>query len=84
MNLGRAAKFGVYGSLGLTLLWTVLFLMIREVQTGVRGGTLRGDITVLGIVLGGTVVTLVLLFVLFGEYVDRELAARGLAGVDAE
>lgn len=77
MELGRAAKFGLFGSIGFVVIWSVLFLMIREVQTGVRGGTLRGDITVLAIVIGGTVVSMLVLFVLIGEYVDQELAARG-------
>jgi hypothetical protein len=39
MELGRAAKFGLFGSIGLTLIWAVLFLVLREGQTGVEGGT---------------------------------------------
>ncbi len=84
MELARAAKFGLFASIGLALIWSVLFLLIREVQKGVEGGTLSGDFTVLVIVLGGTVASLIMLFVLFGEYVDRELAARGLAAADVE
>jgi len=84
MELGRAAKFGLFGSIGLTLIWSVLFLVFREGQTGVEGGTTGGDLTVLVIVLGGTVASLVMLFLLFGEYLDQKLAARGLTGAELE
>lgn len=82
MDLGRAAKFGLLGSIGIILIWSLLITMIREVQTGVEGGTPAGNITVLIIVLGGTLVSLIFLFTLIGEYVDRELAARRLADTD--
>lgn len=84
MDLGRAAKFGLYASIGFTLIWLVMFAMIREVQTGVEGGTLQGSITVLIITFGGTVVSLTFLFTLIGEYLDRELVARGVAGAGGE
>lgn len=84
MDFGRAAKFGLFASIGFVLVWSVLLTMIREVQGGVEGGTLEGSITGLLIVIGGTVVSLVFLFTLIGEYVDQELAARGVTDAEAE
>lgn len=78
MRLDRAAKFGIFGSIGFLVIWLVMFAMIREVRTGVEAGTLEGDLTILFILVGGTAVGMVFLFTLIGEYIDRILETRGL------
>ena len=79
MRLDRAAKFGLFGSVGFVVISLGIFAMVREVQRGVKRGTLEADVTILMILIGGTTVGLIFLFVLVGEYVDRELESRGLA-----
>ena len=82
MRLDRAAKFGVFGSIGFTVIWLGMFAMIRETQTGVTGGTLEGDVVTAVVLFGGTVVGMMFLFTLIGEYIDRELDSRGVANVE--
>lgn len=79
MRIERAARFGIYGSIGFIAIWLLLFGLIREIQTGVYGGTSQGNVRILMILVVGTAVGMMFLFTLIGEYVDRELEARGLA-----
>lgn len=83
MRLERAAKFGVFGSIGFILISLGMYVMIREIQTGVEAGTVEGNAAILIILIGGTAAGMILLFTLIGEYVDRELADRGLANSEA-
>jgi hypothetical protein len=82
MRLDRAAKFGLFGSIGFTLIWLGMFAMVREIQTGVTGGTLEGDVVTAVVLFGGTVAGMIFLFTLIGEYVDRELDSRGIASIE--
>ena len=77
MRLDRAVKFGIFGSVGFIVVWLGMFAMIRETQTGVEGGTLEGNAVILITLVGGTVVGMMFLFTLIGEYIDRELDSRG-------
>jgi hypothetical protein len=82
MRLDRAAKFGVFGSIGFVVIWLGTFAMIRETQTGVTGGTVEGDVITMIVLVGGTVVGMMFLFTLIGEYIDRELDSRGIANIE--
>ena len=76
MRLDLAARFGLYGTVGFLLIGLITFVLIGEIQSGVNAGTAEGTAAVLMILAGGVAVGTIYLFVLVGEYVDRELTAR--------
>lgn len=59
-------------------------VLIGEIQSGVNAGTAEGTAAVLMILAGATAVGTIYLFVLVGEYVDRELAEHEFATVQEE
>lgn len=79
MDLGRAAKFGFVGALGVILLslgtYGLMGLVWANRISGVEG---RATDTMMIIGIAGTAVAILFLFVVIGGYLDRELEARGL------
>lgn len=84
MRFDLAARFGLYGTVGFLLIGLMTFVLIGEIQSGVKAGTAEGTAAVLMILAGGIAVGTIYLFVLVGEYVDRELAARESATIRQE
>lgn len=80
MRFERAARFGIYASVGFLVISMGAFELVGDIRTGVEGGTMAGDLAVLTVLAGATAAGMVFLFALIGEYVDRELDRRGLAG----
>jgi len=84
MRLDLAARFGLYGTVGFLVVGSMTFALIGEIQSGVNAGTAEGTAAVLMILAGGVAVGTIYLFVLIGEYVDRELAEHEFATVREE
>lgn len=83
MEIDRAAKFGAIGSIGVILVMLGTFWLGWEVwadRISGQEGKAMGNIMIIGV--SGTAVTIMFLFVVIGEYVDRELQARGLDNVE--
>ncbi|MFC7229452.1 hypothetical protein N0B31_18790 [Salinirubellus salinus] len=80
MRIDRAAKFGVVA--------TALLLPISVAAVLISRPVLESSITdntvVVFVAIGASVVNMTFLFALVGLYLDRELAARGLASSDGE
>lgn len=80
MRIERAAKFGLAATIGVSVIsMTTGWLVWTQYSTRISG-TEPAWVLMLGIGVAGLAANLMLLFVLIGEYVDRELEARGLAG----
>lgn len=76
MRIQRAAKFGVIGGIGVTILSGGTVLMVqRAMADQIRSQ----DAALMGILVGvmGIILTTVLLFAVIGVYVDRKLEALG-------
>lgn len=78
MRLDRAARFCLLGSVGPIRISLAVTGLVSEILAGVEAGTVQGIVAILLNVIVGTVVRMIFLFTLVGEYLDREPAARGL------
>jgi hypothetical protein len=81
MELGRAARYGTLGALGVVvaLLGTLgLSWIVWSDRISGHEGQAMGSVLI--VVVGGVAATVVFLFVVIGAFIDRELEARGLGG----
>lgn len=79
MDLGRAAKFGSVGAIGVILIslgTAGLMGMAWADRISGSEGMAIGTVTIVGI--AGAAITIVFLFVVIGAFLDRELEARGI------
>lgn len=79
MGLGRAAKFGSVGAIGVILIalgTTGLMGMAWADRISGSEGMAIGTMMIVGI--AGTAIAILFLFVVIGAFLDRELEARGL------
>ena len=77
MRLDRAAKFGVIAAIGIVFVSLTAFWLMQLIQANaIREGDAFGSILIVWI--GSIAVSLMFLFVVIGEYVDRTLEGRGL------
>lgn len=82
-SLDRAAKFGAIGASGVLLYslgmaWVTWSFWISELSDSEMNAL--GIIVIFGII--GAVITVVFLFVIVGQFIHRELEARGLSDSD--
>ena len=81
MDLGRAAKFGSVGAIGVVLIALgtagLMGLAWADRVSGSEGMAI-GTVILVGV--GGTATAVLFLFVVMGAFLDRELEARGLEG----
>lgn len=79
MDLGRAARFGFVGAIGVILItlgtYGLMGLAWADRVAGSEGNAIA-TMTIVGI--AGMAVGILFLFVVIGAYLDRELEARGL------
>lgn len=82
MLLARTAKFGRIATLGVAFVSVATGWVIwREYTTTVSGqDPALSLILVIGVT--GLTVSMIFLFIVIGEYVDRELEAKGLARLE--
>jgi hypothetical protein len=79
MNLGRTAKFGTVGAVGVILISLVTYgLMWIAWNDRISGAEGMAIGTMILVALGGLAITVLFLFFVVGAFVDRELEARGL------
>lgn len=79
MRIERAVRFGLAATIGVAAIsLTTGWLIWTEYATTISG-TEPAWILMLGIGVAGLAASLMFLFAVIGEYVDRELEARGLA-----
>lgn len=74
MRIDRAAKFGFIAAIGVIAIQLAAFGLTQQVSS------LAGELPILMIRAAGAAVALMYLFAVIGVFVDRKLAARGLAG----
>lgn len=79
MDIGRAAKFGSLGAIGVILIYLGTYSLMgvawADRVAGSEGDAI-GTIMIVGI--AGTALAILFLFVVFGAFLDQELEARGL------
>jgi Co/Zn/Cd efflux system component len=80
MRIERAAKFGLAATLGVGVISLATGWLVWTQYSTTISGTEPAWVLMLGIGVAGLAANLMLLFALIGEYVDREMEARGLAG----
>jgi Co/Zn/Cd efflux system component len=82
MRIERAAKFGLAATLGVGVISLATGWLVWTQYSTRISGTEPAWVLILGIGLAGLAANLMLLFALIGEYVDRELEARGVARLE--
>lgn len=79
MDIGRAAKYGIIGAVGVILIALATYglagIAWSERIAGAEGKAMS---TVMLVGIAGVAVAVLFLFVVIGAFVDRELEARGL------
>lgn len=81
MQLDRAAKFGAIAAAGIIFISLTSFWLTQSIQAdAIREGDAVPSILLLWV--GAIAVSLLFLFVVIGEYVDRILEAKGLHTAD--
>jgi len=79
MNLGRTAKFGSVGAVGVILISLVTYgLMWMAWNDRISGAEGMAIGTMILVAVGGLAITVLFLFFVVGAFFDRELEARGL------
>jgi len=79
MDIGRAAKYGTIGAIGVILISLGTYALMGMVWAN-RIASAEGDATATMMIVGvaGTGTAILFLFVVIGAFLDRELEARGL------
>jgi len=79
MNLGRTAKFGSVGAVGVILISLVTYGLMWMAWNGrISGAEGMAIGTMILVAVGGLAITVLFLFFVVGAFFDRELEARGL------
>lgn len=73
MRIDRAARYGFIAAVGIVAIQLAAFGLTQQVSS------LAGELPILMIRAAGAAVSLIYLFAVIGVFVDRKLAARGLA-----
>lgn len=80
MLLERAARFGLVATVGVAFVSVATGYLIWTEYTTTISGSEPAWLLMLTMGVSGLAVNLLFLFVVIGEYFDRELEARGLTG----
>lgn len=82
MLLARAAKFGFVATLGVAFVSLATGWVIWREYTTTISGTDPAWSLILVIGIAGLAVNMIFLFMVIGEYIDRELDAKGSARLE--
>ena len=78
MEIERAVKFGLIATVGISFFALATGYLIWDEYTTTIAGQEPAWLLMLLIGLGGVTAILLFLFILIGEYIDRELQAKGV------